>query len=148
MIRFKNIIDILFTIFVLSVVITDGVIIYIATKPTQFSSCYNTLFFSFLILFIVSLRYVVLEKSNIWIVFTGVFLGTGLSLFSIYLCISYFPRWEMLFNETFKKFGIISATLDTLAFFWGWLITPLILLWIKFVFIYSPDSASSKKSDR
>lgn len=73
MIRFKNIIDILFTIFVLSVVITDGVIIYIATKPTQFSSCYNTLFFSFLTLFIVSLRYVVLEKSNIWIVFTGVF---------------------------------------------------------------------------
>lgn len=143
--RFKNIIDILFTIFVLSVVITDGVIIYIATKPSQFSSCYNTLFFSCLTLFIVSLRYVVFEKSNAWIIFTGVFFGAGLSLFSIYLCISYFPRWDMWYAETFKKLGIISATLDTLAFFWGWLVTPLILLWIKFVFISSPDSTSSKK---
>ncbi|TBM21433.1 hypothetical protein [Hafnia paralvei] len=51
-------------------------------------------------------------------------------------------------DPLFKKFGIISATLDTLAFLGGWLITPLILLWIKFVFISSPDSASSKKSDR
>lgn len=142
----KIIFDMLFTFMLLFVLSIDCILIRIGTKTTQYAGAYAFYFYSFIIVFIVaSLNFKILNSRPISLMIMGLFLGIVISILSDFFCSLSVIKYNHIYFKQIVNVSTIRATLDSFLFFRGWLITPLILLWIKFVFIYSPDSASSKK---
>ncbi|WP_096387555.1 hypothetical protein [Hafnia sp. CBA7124] len=144
MMKLKKASDVVFTLLILIVISINGIFIYMATKTTQFTSVYHLYWFSLLIFSVILFKEAVFDKHNIKLIIIGIILGGILSLISITLSLSHFPRWRMLYMNTFDRYGLFYFILDQMTLFWSWLITPLIFLWVKFVFIREPSKDNLK----
>lgn len=140
------IIKILIFIIIFFVVVVDATVLYAGTKPTLFYLVYNLYYFLITIISVFFLKQSLFFKRSVfYILVVGVIIGFSSSVLANIMLSFSMPRWRHNYIDGLFSFNVMSSLIDTFIFFWGWLITPLILLWIKFVFISSPDSTSSKK---
>lgn len=144
MMKFKKASDVVFTLLLLVAISINGIFICMATKTTQFTAVYHLYWFSLLILSVVFFKETIFDKKNIKLIILGIILGEILSLISMTLSLSHFPRWRMLYMNTFDRYGICYFILDQMTLFWGWLIAPLFFLWMKFVFIHQSSQNKPK----
>lgn len=135
--KFKKASDVVFTLLLLVAISINGIFICMATKGTQFTAVYHLYWFSLLILSVVFFKETIFDKKNTKLIIMGIIVGEILSLVSITLSLYHFPRWGMLYMNTFDRYGLCYFILDQMTLFWGWLIAPLFFLWVKFVFIRS-----------
>ncbi|WP_367299171.1 hypothetical protein [Hafnia alvei] len=139
MMKLKKASDVVFTLLILIAISINGIFICMATKTTQFTAVYHLYWFSLLIFSVVFFKETIFHKNIIKLIIIGIILGEILSLISISLSLSHFPRWRMLYMNTVDRYGLCYFILDQITLFWGWLIAPLIFLWVKFVFIRQPS---------
>ena len=144
MMKLKKASDVVFTLLILIVISINGIFICMATKATQFTAVYHLYWFSLLILSVVFFKETIFDKKNTKLIIMGIILGEILSLVSITLSLYHFPRWRMLYMNTFDRYGLCYFILDQMTLFWGWLIAPLIFLWMKFVFVRQPSQNKPK----
>ena len=144
MMKLKKVSDVVFTLLILIAISINGIFICMETKTTQFTAVYHLYWFSLLILSTVLFKEAIFDKHNIKLIVIGIILGGIISLISITLSLSHFPRWRMLYINTFDRYGIFYFILDQITLFWGWLTTPLIFLWVKFVFIHKTSQSKQK----
>lgn len=137
MMKFKKASDVVFTLLLLVAISINGIFICMATKGSQFTAVYHLYWFSLLILSVVFFKETIFDKKNTKLIIMGIIVGEILSLVSITLSLYHFPRWRMLYMNTFDRYGLCYFILDQMTLFWGWLIAPLFFLWVKFVFIRS-----------
>ncbi len=137
--KLKKASDVVFTLLILIAISINGIFICMATKTTQFTAVYHLYWFSLLIFSVVFFKETIFHKNIIKLIIIGIILGEILSLISISLSLSHFPRWRMLYMNTVDRYGLCYFILDQITLFWGWLIAPLIFLWVKFVFIRQPS---------
>lgn len=104
--KLKKASDVVFTLLILIVISINGIFIYMATKTTQFTSVYHLYWFSLLIFSVILFKKAVFDKHNIKLIIIGIILGGILSLISITLSLSHFPRWRMLYMNTFGRYGL------------------------------------------
>lgn len=135
MMKFKKASDVVFTLLLLVAISINGIFICMATKGSQFTAVYHLYWFSLLILSVVFFKETIFDKKNTKLIIMGIIVGEILSLVSITLSLYHFPRWRMLYMNTFDRYGLCYFILDQMTLFWGWLIAPLFFLWVKFVFI-------------
>lgn len=140
------IIKVLIFILIFFVVLIDATVLYAGTKPTLFYLVYNLYYFLITIISVFFLKQSLFFKRSVfYILVVGVIIGFSSSVLANIMLSFSMPRWRHTYIDGLFSFNVMSSLIDTFIFFWGWLITPLILLWIKFVFISSPDSTPSKK---
>lgn len=122
MMKFKKASDVVFTLLLLVAISINGIFICMATKGTQFTAVYHLYWFSLLILSVVFFKETIFDKKNTKLVIMGIIVGEILSLVSITLSLYHFPRWRMLYMNTFDCYGLCYFILDQMTLFWGWLI--------------------------
>lgn len=122
MMKFKKASDVVFTLLLLVAISINGIFICMATKGTQFTAVYHLYWFSLLILSVVFFKETIFDKKNTKLIIMGIIVGEILSLVSITLSLYHFPRWRMLYMNTFDRYGLCYFILDQMTLFWGWLI--------------------------